>query len=394
MPQKRPSPPLWRPASSPTSVTTPQEQEREVLRQASAALYGRVVTLWEVSPATDVAPVVSSVNNPPRAATKLDLDATLRRWGAPIIQGSRWVGCRLDDGRALRGHWCVAPVRARPAGPPPTGIERRSRERLILELAGLCVGSIDAGDAVKRRLPPAEQLWELARQPSVIAHEVGNPLAVALGNLDLSIDAVREATSLDPAFRSAVLDDLANVAQGIEQAADYLRSIQVRPFGSSGRIARFDVTPVLRSCVTLERPLARKHGVPLKWQTSVESAFLFGDSNALYQVITNLLRNAVDASRGREAPVMVTMDQAGATLTLTIRDRGVGIAPENRDRIFEAGFTTKQSGAGTGIGLAVVKEITHNMFGGTVTVDSEPGAGSTFTLTLPIPPQRSGEGRR
>jgi len=375
-------------------VTTPQEQEREVLRQASAALYGRVVTLWEISPATDVAPVVSSVTNPPRAATKLDLDATLRRWGAPIIQGSRWVGCRLDDGRAMRGHWCVAPVRARPAGPPPSGIERRSRERLILELAGLCVGSIDvAADAGKRRLPPAEQLWELARQPSVIAHEVGNPLAVALGNLDLSIDAVREATSLDPAFRSAVLDDLANVAQGIEQAADYLRSIQSPPFGASGRIARFDVTPVLRSCVTLERPLARKHGVPLKWQTSVESVYLFGDSNALYQVITNLIRNAVDASRGREAPVVVTMDQAGATLTLTVRDRGVGIAPENRDRIFEAGFTTKQSGAGSGIGLAVVKEITASMFGGTVTVESDPGVGSTFTLALPIPPQRGAERR-
>jgi two-component system NtrC family sensor kinase len=375
-------------------VTTPQEQEREVLRQASAALYGRVVTLWEISPATDVAPVVSSVTNPPRTATKLDLDTTLRRWGAPIIQGSRWVGCRLDDGRALRGHWCVAPVRARPAGPPPTGIERRSRERLILELAGLCVGSIDAADAGKRRLPPAEQLWELARQPSVIAHEVGNPLAVALGNLDLSIAAVREATSLDPAFRSAVLDDLANVAQGIEQAADYLRSIQVRPFSAAGRIARFDVTPVLRSCVTLERPLARRHGVPLKWETSVESVFLFGDSNALYQVITNLIRNAVDASRGREAPVVVTMAQAGATLTLIIRDHGVGIAPEHRDRIFEAGFTTKPTGAGTGIGLAVVREITHSMFGGTVKVESELGVGSTFTLTLPIPPQRNGERRK
>jgi signal transduction histidine kinase len=368
-------------------VTASQEYEREVLRQTSAALHGRVVTLWEVSPTTDVAPLVSSMLNPPRDATRLDLDATLRRWGAPIIEGSRWVGCRLDD----RGPWCVAPVRARPAGPPPSGIERRRRERLILELAGLCLGGLHAaGDSSPRRLPPAEQLWELARQPSVIAHEVGNPLAVALGNLDLSVDAVRTAGSLDPKFRASLLDDLANVAKGIEQAADYLRSVQVRPFGSAGRMSRFDVTPLVRSCVTLERPLARKRGVSLKWDTSVEAVFLYGESNALYQVITNLIRNAVDASRGPDAAVVVALEQAGGTLTLTIRDRGVGIAPEHLGRIFEAGFTTKQPGAGTGIGLAVVQEITQNMFGGTVKVESTVGAGTTFTLTLPIPPQRSG----
>src|SRR6266540_2372555 len=241
------------------------EHRREVLREASVALQGRVVTLWEVSSRAEVTPVMTSAGTAQGGDTRLDLDTTLHRWGAPIIQGSRWVGCRLDEA----GPWCVAPVRARPAGPPPTGIERRSRERLILELAGLCIGGIyAAADISKRRLPPGEQLWELSRQPSVIAHEVGNPLAVALGNLDLSIDALRAATALDPSFRSAVLDDLANVAQGIERAADYLRSIQTRPFGS-GRLARFDVTPVIKSCVTLERPLARKHGVALKWQSAV-----------------------------------------------------------------------------------------------------------------------------
>jgi len=115
----------------------------------------------------------------------------LHRWGAPIVQKSRWVGCRLREG----GLWIVAPVRSRPAAPPPTGVERRSRERLVLELAGLSLGAIAAAeDGSRRRLAPAEALWELARQPSVIAHEVGNPLAVALGNLDLGLDAIRHAS--------------------------------------------------------------------------------------------------------------------------------------------------------------------------------------------------------
>ena len=394
VPQKRPRRmPLGTACSAPerrrTVLSAPAQHQREVLRQAGVALQGRVVTLWEVSSATDVAPLVSSVPEPPYHDTKLDLEATLRRWGAPIIAGSRWVGCRLDE----RERWCVAPVRARPAAPPPGGIERRSRERLILELAGLGLGAIDVSAGASRRLPPAEALWAHARQPSVIAHEVGNPLAAALVSLDLSIDSVRAAPALEPAVRGELLQDLANVAEGIEQATDYLRSVQDRSFGAPGRMSRFDVTPVVRSCVTLERPLARKRGVGLEWVSSVDSAFLYGEPNALYQVIANLIRNAVDASEGRKTLVVVTLDRAGDTLHVRVRDQGVGIAPEHLDRIFDAGFTTKLPGSGSGMGLAVVREITHNMLGGTVKVESEVDAGSTFTLALPIPPQRSGEVR-
>ncbi len=370
-----------------TEVGVPSAHEREVLRQAGIALGGRTVTLWEISPTTTAVPVLSGVPNPNPRDVELDLETTLRRWGAPIVQKTRWVGCRLLAG----GLWVVAPVRSRPAAPPPSGLERRSRERLVLELAGLSLGAIAAAeDGARRRLAPAEALWELARQPSVIAHEVGNPLAVALGNLDLGIDAIRSATpdELDAAFRSAVLEDLAHVSEGIEQAAEYLRSIQDRPFGAAGRMARFDVTPVIRSCVTLERPLARKHGVALKWQTSVESLYLYGDSGALYQVLTNLIRNAVDASPGEKSTVFIALGRIGDSLSLAVRDAGQGIAPEHLSRIFDRGFTTKPPGKGSGIGLAIVKEITEAMFGGTIGVESRVGFGTTFTLALPIPPQR------
>ena len=358
--------------------------QREVLRQAGIALHGSVVTLWEISAASDATPLLSSVPNPPPQDTQLDLDLTLRQWGAPLIQNSRWIGCRLNGGSL----WCVAPLRTRPAAPPPRGIERRSRDRLVLELAGLSLGALGAAAASARpRLPPADALWELARQPSVIAHEVGNPLAVALGNLDLSVDALQDATTMDPAFRGQLLEDLAHVAEGIEQAAEYLRSIQDRPFGSDAKHVRFDVAPIVRSCVTLERPLARRKSVTLDWQSSVESLYIVGDSGALYQVLTNLIRNAVDASQPRSV-VSVSVDLAGETLRLAVRDHGAGIAAEHLGRIFDSGFTTKPPGKGSGLGLAIVKEITRNMFGGTITVESAVGKGSTFTLALPIPPQR------
>src|SRR5258707_13211941 len=127
-----------------------QEHRREVLRAASVALQGRAVTLWEVSSRAEVTPVMTSAGSAQSPHTRLDLDSTLHRWGAPIIQGSRWVGCQLDDA----GPWCVAPGRQQPAAPPPDGVERRSRERITLELAGPGPGPRDQPPRGRRPPPP------------------------------------------------------------------------------------------------------------------------------------------------------------------------------------------------------------------------------------------------
>jgi len=365
-------------------------RRREILRQASVALQGRVVALWEVSARAEVLPILTSTPTPPQGATSFDLSGTLQRWSAPIIQGSRWVGCRLDDA----GHWCIAPVRNQPPAPPPDGVERRSRERITLELAGLCLGLVDQTPRVVRpRTPEPDALAELVRQPSVIAHEVANPLTAALAGLDWCFRRVRETASLDAAFRAGMLEDLSGVGEGMEQAIAFLRSIQDRARGGLARWERFDAAQVVRSCVALERPLARKRGITLEGSVVVSGLFLQGDPNALYQILTNLIRNAVAASQGGKTPVVVTFAQAGDALRLAVQDRGVGIAAEHRDRIFEPGFTTQAFGSGSGTGLTVVREITQEMFKGQVDVQSALGQGTTFTVTLPIPPQRASRAR-
>src|SRR6266545_3849737 len=366
------------------------EHRREVLREASVALQGRVVTLWEVSSRAEVIPVMTSATTS-QSPTRLDLDSTLHRWGASIIQGSRWVGCQLDDA----GFWCIAPVRRQPAAPPPEGVERRSRERITLELAGLCLGLVDQPPVAPRpRLAEPDALAELSRQPSVIAHEVANPLTAALASLDLSLDLIRTTTSLAPSFRAELLQELAGVGEGMEQAIQFLRSIQDRARGGLARSERFDAAQVVRSCVALERPLARKRGIALQGVIAVDSVFLQGDPNALYQVLTNLIRNAVSASRERNTPVVVTLKQVNETLCLAVRDDGVGIAAEHLERIFEPGFTTQAFGSGSGTGLTVVRQITQEMFGGGVHVDSAVRRGSTFEVSLPIPLQRTPRERR
>ena len=81
--------------------------------------------------------------------------------------------------------------------------------------------------------------------------------------------------------------------------------------------------------------------------------------------------------------------EAGGATAITLRDDGVGIAAELLERIFEPGFTTRAFGSGSGTGLTVVRQITQEMFGGTVEVDSAVRRGTTFTVTLPIPRQRT-----
>lgn len=369
-------------------LDTAQDRRLEVLRQAGIALDNRLVVLWEVSRHAELVPVLSSAL--PLADEDLgrEVKAILGQRGNPIIEGDRWVGCRLDG--AVR--WCLAPVRTQPAAPPPEGDERRSRERITLELAGLCLGLLDrAPGAGRPRVPEPEALRELARHPSAIAHEVANPLAAALLSAELAGDAVRESEQLEPELRSRVLDELALMTKRTEQALQYLRSIQDSARGARARFERFDAVQVVRSCVTLERPLARRQRIGLKWETSVRSVYLNGDPNALYRLLTHLIRNAVDASEVRKEVVSVTSDVVGGKLSLSVRDRGVGIAPEHLDRVFEHGFTTKGFGAGAGMGLALAREIAETMFGGTVTVESAMGRGSVFTVALPLPPQRGGE---
>lgn len=355
-----------------------RERQREVLREASVALRGQAITLWEVSVDTDPVPVLATTPDPPA----LDLDATLRRWSVPIRPGTRWVGSRLPDRR-----WCLAPVRTEPPLPPPGGRERRSPERMVLELAGLCVGLLEQTRAAQRLAPP-EANQELSRRPSVIAHEVGNPLTSALTNAELSLDLVRSTSELGSPLGARLLESLTAVEQSIKQAVDYLRSVQMESRPARARLERFNVVDVVRACITLERPLARKRGITLQLETPQEELFLQGDANALFRALVNLIRNAIAASDRAQQPVVVALQPAGDVVRLMVRDRGSGIAPGDLEAIFEPGFTTKQAAGGTGVGLAVVREIAERSFGGRVEIESTANQGSVFTIVLPVPSQR------
>jgi len=170
------------------------ERRQAILRQTSAALRGRVVTLWRVARGLAVAEVASRPN-PPWDAIELDVAAVLRTWVGAVGDKSLWVVCRFDPSRLH-----VARVRSDVPAPPPTGIERRSPERLILELAGLSLGGL-------------ERIWAVADQAT-------GYLCGALALLDACLERVRQAQGLTATGRARLLADLAVIEDAIEGALD------------------------------------------------------------------------------------------------------------------------------------------------------------------------------
>src|SRR2546428_11683027 len=114
-----------------SSLLSLYERRCELLNQLSTALRGRTVALWRVVRGGLATTEAVSRRPPPAGALEFDLSGVLRRWGRLALPQSLWIGCRVDADR-----WHVAAVRSDPPAPPPTGLERRSPERLAGELGG------------------------------------------------------------------------------------------------------------------------------------------------------------------------------------------------------------------------------------------------------------------
>jgi signal transduction histidine kinase len=346
----------------------------EVLRQASAVV-GRPVTLWEVTGAHDAVPRATSDPAAGAHLPSFDIDATLRRWKVPIPIGSLWVAAPGVGPEA----WVVAPVRSRPPAPPPQGRERRSRERLALELAGLALGG---GWGL---IEPAGS--DTPAASGMIANEASNPLTAARAGLQLSMESIGRWVDLAADRRLALLDDLGQVLDDLDRVSEYLRAVKDRARGATvgaggtggtggTRSERFDAVRIVRSCLTLERRLLRDRGIELDFNTTLESTFLKGDPNALFDLLVTLVRNAADPASQAAGPVEVRLALKGKDLELVVRGYGGG------------GSTS----------LAKVRSVAEGTFGGVVRVESSAGqgggggggGGTTSTIILPLPPQREG----
>jgi len=342
------------------SAVTFRGDEGEVLRQASAVL-GRPVVLWEIIGPHQAVARASSGPDVGARPPGFDLDTILQRWSVRVPVGSRWVTAPGPTPEA----WVVAPVRSRPPAPPPGGRERRSKDRLALELAGLALGLIATPGTPTRDAPVPSS--------GMLLHQDSNPLTAARAGLQLAMESIGRWVDLAADRRLMLLDDLGEVLEDIDRTTELLRAVRehgtTRGAAPAGRPERFDAVRVIRSCLTLERRLLRDRGIDLDFTTALEATYLKGDPNVLFDLLVNLVRNVAEAGGEAPSPVSVRLDQKGKGLELTVRGRG---GPANIEK---------------------VRGVAEGTFGGTVTVESTLATGTKLTIALPLPPQREADRR-
>jgi signal transduction histidine kinase len=268
------------------------------------------------------------------------------------------------------------------------------------------------------QLVQAERLAAVGELAAGVAHEVNNPMNFASNALKTlrsyvedvcsvahTIAAIdwSDADALDGHARELeklkerlefddVADSLTELVDIVTHGLDRTHRLvgDLRDFASPGdeRSTSVDVARSLQTTVQLVSHALRQAGVNLEIELPEELPPLEGDARALNQVFLNLLKNAAEALHGREGTVRVSARAEGDSILVQVRDDGPGVAAELLPKLFEPFYSTKEAGRGTGLGLSISRRIVTD-HGGTIEVSSDPGEGTTFTVTLP----RKGGGR-
>ncbi len=218
-----------------------------------------------------------------------------------------------------------------------------------------------------------------------IAHELNNPLAYVLANLDYVTAGLAPRST---AYAEDELTEWRQVLLEAREGAERMRQL-VRQLKAFSRVdeeheERVELHPVLDSVALMAAKevrsrarLVKEYGAPLAVR---------GNEGKLFQVFLNLVINAAQSiPEGRREEHMVrlvTRSDARGRVVVEVHDTGCGIKPEHLGRLFEPFFTTKPTGVGTGLGLSICHTIIRAL-GGDILVDSTPGQGTVFRVVLP-----------
>jgi two-component system NtrC family sensor kinase len=230
------------------------------------------------------------------------------------------------------------------------------------------------------RLIHAEKMSALGRLAASLTHEINNPLQALRSGLTLIQAEVTEGT--DPA---EVVRDLQLIDQEVKRISDLM--LRLREFSRPVRLEThpIDLHALLETILNLTGKQMQRHQVRVKIERDPSLPVMMASPDQLTQVFMNLVLNAIDAMPdGGLLTISTVVDRAHAdfpVVCIAVTDTGVGIPPEVLPRVFEPFYTSKKDG--TGLGLAISFEIVKSL-GGEITVASQPGAGATFTVVLPL----------
>ena len=218
---------------------------------------------------------------------------------------------------------------------------------------------------------------------SLVAHEVKSPLAATEGWLNLVLSGMLKA---DPAEERHMLERVllrVRTLRGMVNELISLTAIQTGNF--SLKRAPVAVVDVVAEAVEAHREKAEEHRISVKISDCVTGARVLADKDALSMIFSNLVENAVKYSRDG-GDVLVRIGREGMYVTVSVKDNGIGISPEDLAKVFDEFYRARNeqtaSIPGTGLGLSLVKRLTE-LHEGTVGVSSEPGKGSEFIVRFP-----------
>ena len=228
----------------------------------------------------------------------------------------------------------------------------------------------------QRRVARAERLAALGALAARVAHELGTPLHSIAGHLDLLL---REKDLSDDARERATI-----VAGEVDRLAALIRRQLVRLRAPESTFGPQNINGLLRHVQALMDPTCAARGIRmvLDLEPGTEEPVLC-DRDQVEQVLLNLVQNAIDAMPDGGV-LTLRSGAAGEGRAISVSDSGCGIEKEHLDRIFEPFFSTKALGRGTGLGLALCRDIARG-HGGDLVLDSKTGLGTVVTLTLAVP---------
>ena len=258
--------------------------------------------------------------------------------------------------------------------------QRESAELRALNLR--LQGEIAERERVQETLAVAEQTLEqssklaaLGEMSAAVSHELNQPLAAMktyLAGARLLLNRNRPEEALSSFGR---IDGL------IERMGAITRQLKSYARKGAEELSPVDMGLALASSLSMMEPQLRQRQVQITRIVPDEPVEVMGDRMRIEQVLVNLLRNALDATKSERNPQVDIILAAGDTATLTVRDNGPGI--EDKDKLFEPFYTTKLPGDGVGLGLAISSGIVNDL-GGRLTARNGQTGGAVFEVQLPI----------
>jgi signal transduction histidine kinase/CheY-like chemotaxis protein len=226
----------------------------------------------------------------------------------------------------------------------------------------------------------ADRMSALGTLAAGVAHEINNPLTYVIANVDVVLRMLAPPPAgVSPECARALTD----ARVGLDRIHQITRSLRTFSRSDDETITAVDLGAVLDASMDMARNHLRHRGRLVR---RYEPVTVRGNAARLGQVFLNLLLNAAQAlDEGRFAhnEIVVDVERSSSQAVVTVRDNGVGIAAHDLPRVFDAFFTTKPVGVGTGLGLFVCHGIVTAL-GGTISIESEPGHGTCVRVGIPL----------